>query len=146
MYAYAKVMHRAARRAGAARGGADALRRQDLFQIGEKSFCWKYENGLAKRVEVQTGVSDGEWIEVTNRRISNFRRAPTCAEPWKPFDGTEQVIDGNLSILANGGPVTVAPVTEAKAVTQDEGADAKLGGQVGVESPGRIDATNFQVG
>ena len=30
----------------------------------------------------------------------------------RPFDGTEQMILGNLAILTEGGPVKVAPATE----------------------------------
>ena len=35
---------------------------------GEQAYYWAHDNGHAVRTEVQTGVSDGEWIEVTNRR------------------------------------------------------------------------------
>ena len=58
------------------------------------------------RTEVQTGVSDGEWIEVTNLQLPT---ASNGEDPWTPIDGSEQVILGDLSILADGGPVEVAP-------------------------------------
>ena len=76
-----------------------------VLQVGEKSFCWIYDDGHSKRIEVETGVSDGEWIEVTNRRAA----AAKAEEPWTPFDGTEKMILGNLSILTEGGPVQIAP-------------------------------------
>ena len=79
-----------------------------LTHSGEKTFCWKYENGKAVRTEIQTGVSDGEWIEVTNYQLP----PPDDADPWAPVNGTEQVIMGDLSILAEGGPVEVVPATE----------------------------------
>ena len=79
-----------------------------ILQVGERSFCWMYENGHAKRIEVETGVSDGEWIEVTNRRGAGTDAASTGDEPWTPINGTEQMILGNLSILTEGGPVTEA--------------------------------------
>jgi HlyD family secretion protein len=79
-----------------------------ILQIGEKTFCWTYENGQARRIEVETGLSDGEWIEVTNRQPS---RVTGGGANWTPIDGTEQVILGDLSILAEGGPVRVAPAT-----------------------------------
>ena len=60
------------------------------------------------RTEIETGVSDGEWIEVTNRRAGR-RAAPKGEEPWTPVDGSEQVILGDLSTLADGTPVEVAP-------------------------------------
>ena len=61
MYAYAKVIIE--------RPGVRALPLAALTHSGEKTFCWKYENGKAVRTEIQTGVSDGEWIEVTNRQL-----------------------------------------------------------------------------
>jgi multidrug efflux pump subunit AcrA (membrane-fusion protein) len=79
-----------------------------ILHIGEKTFCWTYENGHARRIEVETGLSDGEWIEVTNRQPSQVTGG---VANWMPIDGTEQVILGDLSILAEGGPVRVAPAT-----------------------------------
>ena len=72
-----------------------------------------YENGHAKRIEVETGISDGEWIEVTNRRTPGSDAASTGDQRWTPIDGTEQMILGNLSILTEGGLVA-----EAKAITK----------------------------
>ena len=62
------------------------------------------ENGHAVRTEVQTGVSDGEWIEVTNRQLPP---KPNGDDPWAPVDGTEQVILGDLSVLTDGAMVSV---------------------------------------
>ena len=61
MYAYAKVMIE--------RPGARALPLSALTHTGDKTFCWKYEDGHAVRTEVQTGISDGTWIEVTNCQL-----------------------------------------------------------------------------
>ncbi len=61
MYAYAKVIIE--------RPGVRALPVSALSHSGEKTYCWSYENGKAVRTEIQTGVSDGEWIEVTNRQL-----------------------------------------------------------------------------
>ena len=58
MYAYAKVIIE--------RPGVRALPVAALTYSGDKTFCWTYEDGHAVRTEIQTGVSDGEWIEVTN--------------------------------------------------------------------------------
>ncbi len=85
-----------------------------ILRVGQKAFSWTYENGHAKRIEVETGISDGEWIEVTNRRAPSADAAFTGNEPWTPIDGTEQMILGNLSILAEGATVQVAPATEGK--------------------------------
>ena len=48
-----------------------------LTHSGEKTYCWKHENGKAVRTEIQTGVSDGEWIEVTNHQLP---RRPTAVQ------------------------------------------------------------------
>ena len=39
-----------------------------ILHIGEKTFCWIYESGRAKRIEVETGLIDSksEWIEVSS--------------------------------------------------------------------------------
>ncbi len=108
MYAYAKVT---IERPGVWALPVSALMHlgdKTILQVGERSFCWICENGYAKRIEVETGVSDGEWIEVTNRRGSGSDAASSGDEPWTPIDGTEQMILGNLSILTQGGPVTEA--------------------------------------
>ncbi len=101
MYAYAKVIIE--------RPGVQALPESALTYSGEKAYCWTRENGHAVRTEVQTGVSDGEWIEVTNRQLS---QAADGTDPWVPIDGSEQVIVGDLSLLAEGAPIEVAPGTE----------------------------------
>ncbi len=101
MYAYAKVIIE--------RPGVRALPLSALTHTGEKTYCWKHENGKAVRAEIQTGVSDGEWIEVTNYQVP---RAANGTDPWSPVNGSEQVILGDLSILADGGPVEVVPATE----------------------------------
>ena len=84
-----------------------------LTYSGDQTYCWTYQNGHALRTEIQTGVSDGEWIEVTNLE------RPTASnrdDPWKPVNGSEQVILGDLSILADGAPVEVVPAPGATAV------------------------------
>ena len=71
------------------------------------------------RTEIQTGVSDGEWIEVTNRRVPGSPTGPAGRRSWTPIDGSEQVILGDLSILAEGAPVTVGTaITKTKELTQ----------------------------
>jgi HlyD family secretion protein len=100
MYAYAKVIIE--------RPGVHALPLAAITHSGEKTYCWKHEDGKAVRAEIQTGVSDGEWIEVTNYQLPP---APNGKEPWAPVSGTEQMILGDLSILADGGPVEIAPPT-----------------------------------
>src|SRR5207248_1120008 len=61
MYAYGKVIIE--------RPGVRALPLEALSYSGDQTYCWRYEHGQAVRTEIETGVSDGEWIEVTNRRL-----------------------------------------------------------------------------
>ena len=85
---------------------------------GGKSFIWRYDNGHAVRTEVQTGIRDSEWIEVTNRRIKSISSE---AEQWTPIEGSEQVLLGSkLSTLTEGAPVQLA-----ESPAQIEGESAK---------------------
>ena len=86
-----------------------ALPEAALIYNGDKAFFWTFEKGHAVQTEVQTGVSDGEWIEVTNHRTPVPPEAPSESVSWTPIDGTEQVIIGNLFLLADGAPVEVVP-------------------------------------
>ena len=102
MYAYGKVIIE--------RQGARALPLDALVYGGDQTFCWRYENGHAVRTEIETGVSDGSWIEVTNRRVPAALDGP-AGDPWAPIDGSEQVILGDLSLLTDGAPVRIAAST-----------------------------------
>jgi hypothetical protein len=98
MYAYGKVI--------VERPDVRALPKAALTHAGGKSYTWGYENGRAVRTEVQTGISDGEWIEVTNRRIKTDSAGE---EQWEPMDGSEQVLFGDkLTILTDHAPVRLA--------------------------------------
>ena len=99
------------------RPGVRALPESALTYSGDKAYYWTPENGHAVRTEVETGVSDGEWIEVTNRRVPGSEAASTGDELWTPIDGTEQVILGDPSILTDGAPVEVAPATKGTKLT-----------------------------
>jgi HlyD family secretion protein len=101
MYAYAKVIIE--------RPGVRALPVSALTYSEDKTYCWTHENGHAVRTELQTGPSDGEWVEVTSRQLPS---PASGEEPWVPIDGNEQVILGDLSLLAEGAPVEVAPAME----------------------------------
>ncbi len=103
MYAYVKVVIE--------RPAVRALPLGAVIQSGDMTYCWMYDNGRAVRTEIETGASDGEWIEVKNRRVLTSHVAPTGEETWAPINGSEQVIVGNLLILADGAAVRVAPAT-----------------------------------
>ena len=107
MYAYGKVIIE--------RPGVRALPLDALVYSGDQTFCWQYDKGQAVRTEIETGVSDGDWIEVTSRRVPTASAGTAGEVPWTSIDGSEQVILGDLSILVDGSPVKIAPPTgEAK--------------------------------
>jgi HlyD family secretion protein len=94
------------------RPGVRALPESALSYSGDSVYCFTHENGHAVRTELQTGVSDGEWIEVTNRRVVRSLGASDDENAWRQIDGTEQVILGDPSLLTDGARVEVAPATE----------------------------------
>ena len=96
MYAYAKVIIE--------RPGVRALPVSALTYSGDKTFCWRYQNGHAVRTEIRTGVSDGQWIEVTKLQRpaasdvddswvsaqwfgTGHPRRPVDPDRWGPRDG-----------------------------------------------------------
>ncbi len=101
MYAYADVI--------VERRGVRALPLAALTYRGDQASYWSYEDGKALRTEIETGVSDGKWIEVTNRRVADSRTGQAAKRSWTAIDGSEQVILGDLSILTEGAPVQEAP-------------------------------------
>jgi multidrug efflux pump subunit AcrA (membrane-fusion protein) len=108
MYAYAKLTIE--------RDGVRALPVSALTHSGERTYCWTYEDGHAVRTEIRTGVSDGEWVEVTNLQRPS---GSANGESWEPVKGSEKVILGDLSILADGAPVEVASESSGDRVTDE---------------------------
>jgi HlyD family secretion protein len=104
MYAYGEVIIE--------HPGVRALPVDALVYSGDQTFCWLYEKGKAVRTELETGVSDDQWIEVTNRRPPVPPEAPSNKVPWTAIDGTERVIMGDLSVLTDGETVKVAESPE----------------------------------
>ncbi len=114
MYAYGKV--------NVVRPNVRALPKSALTHSGGKSFIWRYENGRALRTEIQTGVEDGEWIEVTNRRIESKSDAD---ENWIPIGNSVQALLGSkLSILTDGARVRL---TRSPASNRQESANTTPG-------------------
>ena len=101
MYAYANVIIE--------RPGVLALPTATLVHNGDQTFFWSEKSGQAIRTEIQTAVSDGEWTEVTNRRSTSPGASSAGEVAWVAIDGSEQVIEGDVSILTEGAPVRVAP-------------------------------------
>jgi HlyD family secretion protein len=103
MYAYVKVIIE--------RPHVMAMPLDALEYSGSQAFCRLYESGKAVRTELETGISDDTWIEIINRRRPVDPEAPGDTVPWAPIDGTEHVILGDVSGLADDAPVDVAPAT-----------------------------------
>jgi multidrug efflux pump subunit AcrA (membrane-fusion protein) len=98
MYAYGSVLIE--------RRDVRALPVSAVTQIGNLTCCYLVVDGKAVRTPVQTGVSDGSWVEVTGKLV---RSAGSSEGAWVAFDGTEAVIDADLSAISDGEPVTVDP-------------------------------------
>jgi hypothetical protein len=76
-----------------------------VTQIGNRTCCYLFAADKAVRTEIQTGVSDGNWIEVQKRATFPIK-GPSGV--WQKFDGNEQVIVGDLSELSDGQKVAVS--------------------------------------
>jgi RND family efflux transporter MFP subunit len=90
MYAYGKVIFD--------RKGARVLPKAAVTELGNEKICYFYHDGKAIRTSVETGVQDGAWIEVVNK---------LDGDQWRPFDGSEDVILGDMSELLDGAAVEV---------------------------------------
>jgi multidrug efflux pump subunit AcrA (membrane-fusion protein) len=108
MYAYANVIIEHPR--------VQTLPEAALAHVGDKTYCWLYKDGRARRTEVRTGLSDGDWIEITS---IEHPKASKLDHPWTPVRGEEKVILGDLSILADGAPVEVSSAAEGAKLTSD---------------------------
>jgi multidrug efflux pump subunit AcrA (membrane-fusion protein) len=96
MYAYGSVFIE--------RSDVRALPVSAVTQIGNQTYCYLALDGKAVRTPVQTGVSDGTWVEVTGKLV---RSAGSSQGTREAFDGTEAVIDGDLSEISDGVPVQI---------------------------------------
>lgn len=118
MYAYGYVI--------IDRPAARAIPKDAIDYHGEQTICWMYQNGKARRTEIATGVGDEEWIEVKRYRVAASKaktgwgalatheplnpdrsQSPSTSTSWIPFDGSEQIITGDLKDLIDGEEVQV---------------------------------------
>jgi multidrug efflux pump subunit AcrA (membrane-fusion protein) len=110
MYAYGKIL--------VERPNVLSVPKAALTYVGGKTFYWRYEDGKAMRTEVQTGTSDGQWVEITNRRVKT--ETPE-EEVFAPVETSESILTGNtLSTLTEGAKVKVVeqePPSQKKANT-----------------------------
>jgi HlyD family secretion protein len=102
MYAYGTVI--------VERHDVWALPVSTITQIGNETYCYLIVDGKAVRTPVQTGISDGSWQEVTGRLV---RSDASSEETWRPFDGTESVVDADLTEISDGAPVTIEAGNES---------------------------------
>jgi multidrug efflux pump subunit AcrA (membrane-fusion protein) len=91
MYAYGSVVVQ--------RTGVRALPVSAITLIGNQTYCYVAVDGKAVRTPVQVGISDGTWQEVAGRLV---RSPGSSEETWVPFDGTEDVVDADLSEITDG--------------------------------------------
>ncbi len=98
MYAYGSVFIE--------RPNVRALPVSAITQIGNQTYCYLVIDRKAVRTPVQTGVSDGTWIEVAGKLVKSTE---SPEGDWVPFDGAEAVVDGNLSEISDGQRVEVDP-------------------------------------
>jgi len=91
MYAYGKVLIH--------HGNVRALPLAAIVELGNQNCCYLYDHGKAVQTPVQTGISDGIWVEAAKKRVEGT---------WTDFTGKEEVILGDLSELTDGQMVKVA--------------------------------------
>jgi len=93
------------------RSRVTAIPSSAALQIGNRMCCYVVNNGKAVRTQIQTGVSDGNWVEVLKKESypTNGR-----AGTWEDFNGAEQVIVGDLSEISDGAQVAVSDPNPVK--------------------------------
>ena len=96
MYAYAMVLIK--------RAGVMALPVASIVEAGNQNHCYLLVNGKAVQTPIQTGISDGQWIEVVRKQVGG---------EWIPLAGDEEVILGNLSEISGGQAVEVTAAASA---------------------------------
>jgi multidrug efflux pump subunit AcrA (membrane-fusion protein) len=106
MYAYGKII--------VEHPDIRAIPKSAIEHSGGKSFIWLYEDGKAKRTQVQLGMRSGKWIEIISRAAGETYHG---REEWAPITGDEQVLIGHrLSTLTDGADVEIddspAPIEE----------------------------------
>jgi HlyD family secretion protein len=114
MYAYGSVFIE--------RQNVRALPVSAITQIGNQTYCYLALDSKAARTAVQTGPSDGTWVEVAGRLVHS---AESSEGTWKPFDGSEAVITGDLTLLGDGAPVDVAPADGETKVAKESSAPGR---------------------
>jgi multidrug efflux pump subunit AcrA (membrane-fusion protein) len=103
MYAYGNVF--------VERQGIWALPKSVIDYRNGKSFYWTCGKRGAERIEVRTGISDNDWVEIVRSRPAESR-----GQPWTRGDRPLPAIVANDVLgLADGAPVKVAAEDETSA-------------------------------
>jgi multidrug efflux pump subunit AcrA (membrane-fusion protein) len=110
MYAYANVIIE--------RPHVRAVPSDALTHTGDKTYCWIYKDGHAEKTEVRTGVSDGEWIELTN---VNDSKSDKPDQAWKVVTGSESIILGDLTTLSDGEAVDADSSSDSQTDSKSKG-------------------------
>jgi HlyD family secretion protein len=100
--------------------GVRALPLSALSYRGDRTFCWIHQNGRAFEIEVETGLSNREWVEVIGRRAPDAPASSTGGAIPRSFDGSEEVIVSDITTLSTGDPVQVASAEAQEKVARTE--------------------------
>jgi multidrug efflux pump subunit AcrA (membrane-fusion protein) len=118
MYAYGKIV--------VERPHVLSVPKSAIVHVGGKSFVWRYVDRRAKRTEVETGVTDGKWVELIHRRVESDSLDDD--EEWRAIDGSERILMGSkLSILTEGARVRVEDSSPEEGSPEDMTASADAG-------------------
>jgi RND family efflux transporter MFP subunit len=71
-----------------------------VTEVGNQVCCFVVQGGKAVRTPLETGLSDGMWIEVRRKRGESGS--------WVPLTGSEEVIGDDLSEIMDGHRVSLA--------------------------------------
>jgi RND family efflux transporter MFP subunit len=82
------------------------LTQGDVTQ-GYESYCYLVEDGKVRRTPIEIGTRGTDRVEVLRKQAKPAK--PGAAGVWENFTGQEVVAQGDLSALADGQAVTVAP-------------------------------------
>ena len=102
MYAYAEVLIE--------RKNALTVPLAATVELGNQKCCYLLRDGIAVKTPVETGLDDGEKVEVFKKMVK---------DRWVPFAGDEEVILGDLAEISDGQQVDVES-QKAKSVEQSE--------------------------
>ncbi len=95
MYAYATIT--------AAKANVWRLPATAVVTRGERSFCYRVENGRAVRMLVQVGTRDGQHVEVWKKQSKTPK--PGEEAVLEDFTGSEEIVGSNAATLTDGQAV-----------------------------------------